>query len=176
MVGVLASWADPGFLQKLVNTCKQFRQTLDQELQCWHRNILFKSYQSSLCNKLSRFQKDVGTNLERLFLEMSKFSQDKSAKLPCRCPCQAMAFLLTPFCRCAAGASGEAALEDGDKNDIKQEGSCIWESCWLLWSTTGQSFEACFLMFRLNLCETNVKCDVLHMGCGIGLWISGACV
>eukprot|EP00434_Breviolum_minutum_P025995 symbB.v1.2.022978.t1/scaffold2063.1/size90803/6 len=33
-----------------------------------------------------------------------------------------MAFLLTPFCRCAAGASGEAALEDGDKNDIKQEG------------------------------------------------------
>lgn len=62
------------FLQKLVNTCKQFRQTLDQELQCWRRNILFKSYQSSLCNKLSRFHKDVGTNLERLFLEMSKFS------------------------------------------------------------------------------------------------------
>ena len=62
------------FLQKLENTCKQFRQTLDQELQCWRRNILFKSYQSSLSNKLLRFQEDVGTNLERLFLEMSKFS------------------------------------------------------------------------------------------------------
>lgn len=30
----LASWSDPFFLQKLENTCKQFRQTLDQELQC----------------------------------------------------------------------------------------------------------------------------------------------
>ena len=47
----------------------------------------------------------------------------QSAKLPFRCHCEAMAFLLTPFCRCAAGVSVEATLEDGDKNDIKQEGS-----------------------------------------------------